>query len=78
MADKKWAQKVKLKEGALGDIGWPSASAIAASIRSGKVDYATAIRRLNFIANMGNTKAKSMIVRLQNEFGKGKGKKKNE
>jgi len=75
MAKEKWAQKVKLKEGKLKEIGWPSGSAIASSIRSGKVDYATAIRRLNFIANMGNKKARAIIVRLQREF---KDRKKND
>jgi len=75
MASEKWAQNVKLKKGKLKEIGWPSRGAIASSIRSGKVDYATAIRRLNFIANMGNKKAKSMIVSLQREF---KDKKKDD
>lgn len=69
---KKWAQDVKLKEGALGKIGWPSADAIWNNIQSGKVEYATAIRRLNFIANMGNAKARQVIKTLQAKHGKGK------
>ncbi len=70
MAENKWAQKVDPKEGALKKIGWPSAEKIWANIQSGKVDYATAIRRLNFIANMGNVKAKSVIKTLQAKRGK--------
>ncbi|MHC4278087.1 MAG: hypothetical protein ACYSTI_12310 [Planctomycetota bacterium] len=68
--EKKWAQKVDVKENALKDIGWPSADAIWRSIQAGKVSYATAIRRLNFIANMGNVKARQIIKTLQKKRGK--------
>jgi hypothetical protein len=77
-AKKKWAQDVKLKEGELGKIGWPSVEKISNSISSGKVPYKTAINRLNFIANMGNLKARQAIKTLQAKHGKkpskGKGK----
>lgn len=70
MAKKKWAQKVKIREGALGDIGWPSAEKITASVSTGRVKYATAIRRLQYLANVTNDpdtkrRARSIIVRLQ-------------
>lgn len=68
MAEKKWAQNVKLHEGKLKDIGWPSYAAIKSAITSGKVDRKTATSRLVFIANMGNTKAKAMLVRLKKEL----------
>jgi hypothetical protein len=69
VAKKKWAQDVDIKEGKLKDIGWPSAEAIWRNIQSGKVSYATAIHRLNFIANMGNIKAKQIIKTLQKKKG---------
>ena len=67
---KKWAQKVDLKQGALKAIGWPSGAAIQAAISSGRVSYATAIRRLVYLANVNKTsatgkKARAIIVRLQ-------------
>jgi hypothetical protein len=74
MAEKKWAQKVKLKEGALTKIGWPSAQAIMRSISGGKVDYATAQRRLSYLANVSKDpgtkkRARAIIVRVRNKFG---------
>jgi hypothetical protein len=68
-APKKWAQKVDVKEGKLKEIGWPSAAKIWGNIQAGKVPYKTAISRLNFIANMGNVKAKKVIKTLQRKKG---------
>lgn len=65
---KKWAQKVDLKEGALGAMGWPDAGKVAAAVRSGRVPYATAIRRLQYLVNVKSpaaAKAKAIIARLQ-------------
>lgn len=67
---KKWAQKVDLKEGSLKALGWPSGSAIQSAVSSGRVSYATAIRKLGFLANASKDaatkrKAKAIIVRLQ-------------
>jgi hypothetical protein len=77
---KKWAQKVKLKEGALKSLGWPSGAAIAEAVSSGRVPYATAIRRLVYLANVNKNnatgrKARAIIVRLQKAHGKKKKKK---
>ena len=61
----KWAQKVDIKEGALKAIGGLDADKIWASIKAGKVDYATAIRRVLYLANLGNIKAKRVLAELQ-------------
>ena len=72
---RKWSKKVNIKEGALGALGWPDGGAIAAKIRSGSVPYATAIRRLGFIANVSGgknaktaMKARAIMARLKREF----------
>ena len=72
MPDKKWASKVKLKEGALKKMGWPNTGGIVAKVNSGAVPYATAIRRLVYLANVSKNKnpklaasARAAIVRLQ-------------
>lgn len=82
MAQKKWSKGVDVKEGALTDIGWPSAAKISAAISSGRVSYKTAINRLVYLANITKDastkkKARAIIVRLQKSHGKGpaKGKK---
>lgn len=80
MAKKKWAQDVKLEEGSLTALGWPSPSAVVSSVKKGKVSYAKAIQKLQYLANVSKdqptvTKAKATIVRLQREVG-GKNKKK--
>lgn len=77
MAEKKWSKDVDIKEGALEKIGWPSASAIANAVASGKVDYKTAISRLNYLANITKDeatkrKARSIIISLQKRFKKEK------
>ena len=69
----KWAQKVDLKEGELTKIGWPNPGSIVLAVKNGKVPYATAVQRLNYLANVSKdkatvTKAKAIIVRLQKEF----------
>ena len=71
--EKKWAQKVDIKEGALKAMGWPDGSKIAAAVSSGKVPYATAIRRLQYLVNINSpeaAKAKGIIVVLQRKFRK--------
>lgn len=79
--EKKWAQKVDIKEGALSDIGWPSASAIISAVRSGKVTRATATSRLNYLANVTKDeatkkKARAILVRMKRELGEKKKTKK--
>lgn len=76
----KWSKKVDVKEGALTDIGWPSASKISAAISSGRVSYKTAISRLNYLANITKDaatkrRARSIIVTLQRKHGKGPAKR---
>lgn len=79
--DKKWAQKVDLKEGSLKALGWPSGSAIASAVSSGRVSYASAISKLVYLANVNAKKnpetarkARAIIVRLQKAHGKKKPK----
>lgn len=79
MAKKKWAQEVKLKEGSLGSLGWPSGAAIAAAVKDGRVSYSSAISKLVYLANVNKSKnpstarkARAIIVRLQREHGKKK------
>jgi hypothetical protein len=74
---KKWAQKVELDEGSLTELGWPSGEAIARNVANGRVEYATAVRKLVFIANVSRKsnpalarKARAIIVQLRKRFGK--------
>lgn len=72
---RKWAQTVDVKEGALKEIGWPSAKAIITSVRSGKVSRKTATARLNYLANVSKDpktakRARAIIVRMQQVFKK--------
>jgi hypothetical protein len=77
MATKKLSQ-VEVKEGALTKLGWPSATTIVGKVRGGSVPYATAVQRLNYLANITadqktKMRAKAIMVRLKDEFGKDKG-----
>lgn len=72
-AKKKWAQDVDLDEGSLKALGWPSGEKIASAIKSGKVSYAKAIRKLAYLANVSKdsatkSKAKSIMSMLKSRF----------
>jgi hypothetical protein len=74
---KKWSKDVKLDEGSLTALGWPSGEKIASAIKSGKVSYAKAIQKLNYLANVSKdsataSKARSIIKMLQSRFGDNK------
>ena len=67
MKSKTWAQKAskKLHEGALTKQGWPDADKLVAAARSG--DRGLIMKRLNFIANMGNSHARAIMARIEKE-----------
>lgn len=54
MAKKKWAGKLKLKEGALGPL---SKVTVEAMLSDG-----TKVKRVNVLANLGNVKAKQLMT----------------
>lgn len=75
---KKWSKDVDLKEGSLTNLGWPNYNKLAQAVRSGKVSYATLVRKLAFLRNVTKdsatkSKAASFMERLKNTF-----RKKNE
>jgi len=75
-AKKKWSQDVEVDEGSLKELGWPSYEKLADAIRSGKVSYATVIRKLVYLANVTkdkDTKDKAIDIarRLKQEFRSG-------
>jgi len=67
MRKKSWAQKAsqKLDEGALTEMGWPDGDKLVAAARKGK--RGIVMKRLNFIANMGNAKARAIMNRIKRE-----------
>lgn len=70
---KKQLSDVKVKEGALKKLGWPSFGPIAAKVENGSVEYKTVISRLNYLANITDDKAterkaRAFIKRLQDRF----------
>ena len=76
---KKWSKDVDLKEGSLSALGWPNYNKLAQAVRSGKVSYATLIRKLAFLRNVTKdsatkSKAASFMERLKNTFRKNKTK----
>lgn len=59
MATKKWAQKVKIKEGSLGDLGWPNEGEVVSHATGAKL--ATVVRKVVYLMNVtadSGTKAK--------------------
>lgn len=81
MAKEKWSKDIKLDEGSLGKLGWPNAGKLIAAVRSGRITYKEMINKLSYLANITKdkateTKARAIIVRLQNEIGPKDGKKK--
>jgi hypothetical protein len=63
MADKKWAQKVKLKKGALGKLSEVSVEEMLASKKT--------MQRVLYLANVGNVAAKRKMA----AYNRAKGKK---
>jgi hypothetical protein len=64
MADKKWAQKVNLKKGALGKIADVTVAEMLANPKT--------VQRVLYLANVGNIKAKQLMA----AYKRAKGKKK--
>jgi len=72
-AKEKWAQDVDLDEGSLTELGWPSGEKIASAVKSGKVSYAKAVRKLAYLANVSKdsatkSKARSIMEMLKKRF----------